>query len=125
MSQNTFQTSVGGVLLSSTGGPGPWQGMTDASGVFVAKLSPASYLVTASKDGYVPQPVLVIVGKKDQTIPITLVAAGLPDPRLVDLAAQLSAAHATIADLRAQLAAQAIAGVPDPVFVGWGTRVHA
>ncbi len=103
--------------------------MTDASGLFVAKLSAASYLVTASKDGYVPQPLLVIVGKKDQTIPITMVTAGSPDPRLVDLTAQLSAAQSTIVDLRAQIAALTaqltVAGVNDSVFVGWGVRGHA
>lgn len=37
---------VGGALLSSVGGPGPWQGLTGADGNFVAELSPAHYDIT-------------------------------------------------------------------------------
>lgn len=43
---------LGDVLLSSTGGPGPWQTMTNGCGDAWPTLSPASYSITFSKAGY-------------------------------------------------------------------------
>ncbi len=43
---------VGGVLLSSIGGPGPWQAMSNPCGDCQADLTPGSYTITFSKVGY-------------------------------------------------------------------------
>jgi hypothetical protein len=44
---------IAGALLSSVGGPGPWQGLTNRCGDFFAQLAPAHYDITISKTGFV------------------------------------------------------------------------
>lgn len=112
MSHVTFN-SLADVLLSSTGGPGPWQAMTNAQGKFVAGLTPGRYLVTFSKEGFAPQVLSIIVPDADLVVaPVLLVRADAPpplDPRIADLTAQLTNLKATLATsttLASQLQAQ-------------------
>jgi hypothetical protein len=56
---------LGGVLLSSVGGPGPWQALADADGRCRTELAPGSYTITCSKAGYV-----------DRILPADLADAG-------------------------------------------------
>lgn len=50
--QDAAGKPIGGALLSSVGGPGPWQGLTNPCGDFIATLSPADYTVTISAQGF-------------------------------------------------------------------------
>ncbi len=78
--QDSTGAPISGALLSSIGGPGPWQGMTDACGYFMPNLTvPGSYHVTVSKDGYTdavrdfnlanPQDAPILVGLDRATPP--------------------------------------------------------
>jgi hypothetical protein len=51
--QDPTGAPIGGALLSSVGGPGPWQGLTNPCGDFIAQLAPAHYDITISKAGFV------------------------------------------------------------------------
>ena len=50
--QDANGAPVGSVLVSSQGGPGPWQGLTNPCGDFRAMLSPATYEIDFTKDGF-------------------------------------------------------------------------
>jgi hypothetical protein len=125
MSQITFRAlddagrPVAGVLLGSAGGLGAWQAVTDAAGQFVAGLGPGRYLVTAAKDGaFAPASDYIDVTSAPQTVLVRLAALGAADPR----DAQIASLEATVAAIRAQLAALPAAL---SVFVGWGARSRA
>lgn len=49
---NLTGAALSGVLLSSVGGPGPWQAVSNACGDCVTDLSPGSYSITFTKLGY-------------------------------------------------------------------------
>lgn len=51
--QDSGARPIHGALLSATSGAGPWQGMTNVEGEFIANLTPAHYDVTVSAPGYV------------------------------------------------------------------------
>lgn len=55
--QGPTGTPIGGALLSATSpSVGPWQGLTNPCGDFVADLAPATYDVLVSKDGFQTRP---------------------------------------------------------------------
>lgn len=80
--------------------------MTDAKGVFTANLANAAYLVTFSKEGFLPLVQTVKVAKKDQTISFILTSVSTPppiDPQIAILTSQVNALKVTIAQLTIQL----------------------
>lgn len=50
---NITQAPLGNVLLSSTGGPGPWQALTNGCGDCFTDLTPGVYSITFTHSGYI------------------------------------------------------------------------
>lgn len=97
---------IGGALLSSVGGPGPWQGMTNACGDFFAELGAGAYTITISKVGYVTR-----------TMP-----ANLADPGIITIGLESGVPPLTV-DLRKWRGAFVIPNAIPGIAYGDGQRI--
>lgn len=75
--QDSAGRPIGGALLSSTGGPGPWQDLTDPCGWSMPTLTPADYTIAFSAPGYVTRELPVHIGGPGPIIRVGL-ESGVP-----------------------------------------------
>ncbi|HTE62725.1 MAG TPA: carboxypeptidase-like regulatory domain-containing protein [Solirubrobacteraceae bacterium] len=66
---------IGGALLSSTGGPGPWQDLTNPCGDSMPTLTPADYTISFSAPGYTTRELQVHIDGPGPIIRIGLESA--------------------------------------------------
>lgn len=88
--QTAAGVPIAGALLSATSPNGDWQAVTDADGHFTAGLAPGPYLVTVSREGFLPVTRLIDVG-----VEVFVLNADGPTPPPVGDAIDLAAAIVT------------------------------